>query len=594
MNPGDPGYIDPRRAFTRADVYRAWELQGRVCKLCRRLIPVDLMHGDHIVPWVHGGLTEIGNLQALCGSCNSRKGSRPQEIVQQFFDVAKCAPASAPLRRWQSEAMQVVLPALQKEPVLVEACPGAGKTTFGLTVAHQLLESGAISRVLIVAPTLSIVDGWLRAASAGSSASPTLPLRGPRDWRPTNPIGEDWLGAVTTYQSLFAMTEMFLAHATDPGHRTLVVFDEVHHAGIGSGWGQAVQTAFSRAATAVLSLSGTPFRTDREPIVFIPSADGAARPHYRYSYREAIVDGACRPVQFVQVRGSTTFRTEDGEVHRVSFEDDHLSDVGVRRRMRAALEWIEPGSIADKMLRDANAYLIGLRAAGDGDAAGLVVCVDCEHADRVAVHMAEHVLRKRPIVACSRSYDANDPDPADAIGQFDRGHDPWIVAVNMISEGVDIRRLRTVVYLTNRMTLLSFRQIVGRVVRSDSRNVEDRGRVYIAADARLIEMAREITNEVDLLPPAMIIETEQPGIRPVEVRDGAGAERVEFEVLGTSAAQGEIFDTSGNFADPGLVERARRFISLHKLTGTDPESLALLARQRPALLAQILACYDEA
>lgn len=184
-----------------------------------------------------------------------------------------------------------MLPALQKEPVLVEACPGAGKTTFGLTVAYSLLESRAISRVLIVAPTLGIVDGWLRAASVAYSTSPTLPLRGPRDWRPVNPIGDDWVGAVFTYQSLFAMTDMFLAHATDPGHRTLVLFDEVHHAGIGSGWGQASQTAFSRDATAVLSLSGTPFRTDRDPIVFIPSVNGAAKPHYRYSYRDAIVDG---------------------------------------------------------------------------------------------------------------------------------------------------------------------------------------------------------------------------------------------------------------------------------------------------------------
>jgi HNH endonuclease len=284
MTPDYPGYRDPRRSFTRAEVYRVWELQGRVCKLCRRAIPVDLMHGDHISPWIEGGRTELTNLQALCGSCNLRKGSRPQQVIAQFFDVVKCAPATAPLP------------------------------------------------------------------------------------------------------------------------------DEVHHAGIGSGWGQASQTAFGRYVTAILSLSGTPFRTDLDPIVFIPSENGAAKPHYRYSYRDAIIDGACRPVQFVEVRGQTTFRTEDGEVHEVSFQDEDLSDLGARRRMRAALEWIEPGSIADKMLQDANAYLIGLRAAGDGDAAGLVVCVDCDHADRVAAHMAEHVLRTRPVVACSRSYDPNDPD----------------------------------------------------------------------------------------------------------------------------------------------------------------------------------------
>jgi len=593
MNPGDPGFRDPRRTFTRAEVIRAWELQGRICKLCRRAIPADLMHGDHITPWVRGGLTVLANLQALCGSCNLRKGSRPQEIIEQFFDVAKCAPSSVSLRRWQSEALNVVLPALEEQSVLVEACPGAGKTTFGLTIAYRMLESRAISRVLVVAPTLGIVDGWLKAASAASPSAPTLPLRGPRDWRPVDPIGDAWVGAVFTYQSLFAMTDMFLAHATDPGHRTLVVFDEVHHAGSGSGWGEAAQTAFSDAATAILSLSGTPFRTDRDPIVFVPSVGGAAKPHYRYSYRDAIVDGACRPVQFVEVRGRTTFRTEDGEVHEVTFDDDDLSDLGVQRRMRAALEWVQPGSIADKMLQDANGYLISLRASGDGDAAGLVVCVDCDHADRVAAHMTKHLLRKRPVVACSRSYDPNDPDPADAIEQFERGHDPWIVAVNMVSEGVDIRRLRVVVYLTNRLTLLSFRQIVGRVVRSDPANADDRGRVYIAADARLLAMAREITKEVDLLPRPMIIEADPPATRPVRVRADQNPERGQFEVLETSGEQGNAFDTSGTIADAALVDRARRFIAVNKLTGTDPESLALLARQRPALLAKILACEND-
>ena len=550
------------------------------------------MHGDHIEPWINGGLTVMTNLQALCGSCNLRKGAQPQSVTQQFFDVAKCAPGSAPLRRWQAEAMDAVLHLLGQEPVLVEACPGAGKTNFGLTLALRLLEAGKISRVLIVAPTLGIVDGWLSAASVADPVIPTLPLRGPRDWRPVNPIGDDWVGAVFTYQSLFAMTDMFLAHATDPGHRTLVIFDEVHHAGAGSSWGQAAQVAFSGAAAAVLSLSGTPFRTDGAPIVFVAAQHGAAKPHHRYSYREAIVDGACRPVQFVEVRGRARFREADGAVCEVSFDDDDLTDVGVQRRLRAALEWIEPGSIANKMIQDANAYLIGLRTAGDGDAAGLVVCVDCDHADRIASHMTSQVLRRRPIVAASRTHDPNDPDPADAIDRFREGHDPWLVSVRMVSEGIDIRRLRVVVYLTNRLTLLSFRQLVGRVVRADVNNRGDHGRVYLPADPRLVQMARNITDEVDLLPRPLVIEVDGPAGAPAAIHGDSERRRTQLELVGTVGDQGAVFDTSGKLAGAALIERARSFIRLHKLAGTDPESLALLAQERPALMAQLLACED--
>jgi hypothetical protein len=64
-----------------------------------------------------------------------------------------------------------------------------------------------------------------------------MPLRTSREWRTVDPIGPEWLGVILTYQSLFAQTEMFLAHATDPGQHTLVIFDEVHHAGTDAAWG---------------------------------------------------------------------------------------------------------------------------------------------------------------------------------------------------------------------------------------------------------------------------------------------------------------------------------------------------------------------
>jgi superfamily II DNA or RNA helicase len=153
---------------------------------------------------------------------------------------------------------------------------------------------------------------------------------------------------------------MFLAHATDPGQRTLVIFDEVHHAGGANAWGLSAQAAFA-GKTKILSLTGTPFRTDREDIVFVPSERGVARPHFTYSYREAIQDSACRPVQFVEVKGETTYRTEVGNVETVTFDEELLTESDERRRLRTALEWIGDGSIAEKMLSDANDYVVSLR-----------------------------------------------------------------------------------------------------------------------------------------------------------------------------------------------------------------------------------------
>ncbi len=540
------------------------------------------MHGDHIEPWIRGGPTSLENCQALCGSCNLRKGSQPQAIIAAKFEASKLRPGTSALRAWQDAALAKTLPRVLEEPVLIEACPGAGKTHFGLEVAYRLLESRDISRVIVVVPSLAIADGWLLAASKSSRATPTIPLRGPRSWSPVNPIGENFAGVVVTYQALFTAPDMFLAHATDPGHRTLVIFDEVHHAGAKSGWGDSAQTAFARSARAILSLSGTPFRTDRDPIVFVSSEGGSARPDYRYGYGDAIADGACRPVQFVYGEGETVFQTEDGRVHRVAFGDE-VTDIGQRRRLRTALEQVTPESIAHLLLSDANQYLLALRRAGDLDAGGLVVCVDCDHADLVARFMEQNVLGSRPVVACSRLHDPGDPAPANAIRGFRDGHDPWLVAVNMVSEGVDVRRLRAVVYLTTRITLLSFRQIVGRVVRTDTNNVDDHGRVYLPADPTLVEMATDVTAEAKLLPPPMRIVTDASRAPSVRIHEEGAVPPRDFVSLDSIGERGSASDTAGREVDAGLIALAAAYIQRKGLTATDPVSLALAASEKPEL-----------
>jgi superfamily II DNA or RNA helicase len=502
-------------------------------------------------------------------------------VVEQYFAADRLAAGTDDLRRWQHEALEVTIPRVLGEPILIEACPGAGKTHFGLEVAYRLLTSGRISRVLVIVPSLAIADGWLRSASRADRFAPTVPVLGPRSWRPVDQIGDRWVGVVATYQSLFSASDMYLAHATDPGHRTLVIFDEIHHAGVESGWGMRAQESFAQAAEGILCLTGTPFRTDRDPIVFVPSLGGSAEPHYRYGYGDAIRDEACRPVQFVHATGETVFRTEDGVTHTVAF-DEGLTETGQRRRLRTALEVVNPGSIADTLLADANDYLLTLRRLGDPDAAGLVVCVDCDHADKVASFMERHVLGSRPVVACSRLHDPSDPVPAHAIRSYRKSHDPWLVAVNMVSEGVDIRRLRAVVYLTNRLTLLSFRQIVGRVVRTDPANVDDHGRVYIPADPSLLQMASAITKEVMLLPPPITISTDGHP-RAVRIRDDDGQSRSEFESIASFGDIGGARDTGGREAGHELMRIATEYVKMKRLTNTDPASLALAASENAEL-----------
>ena len=145
------------------------------------------------------------------------------------------------------------------------------------------------------------------------------------------------------------------------------------------------------------------------------------------------------------------------------------------------------------MIRQADLDLARLRASSDSDAGGLIVCIDCDHADAVAQILTK-ATGSRPVVAYSRLNDTNDVNGAKAIETFIRSTAPWLVSVAMVSEGVDIRRLRSVVYATNIIAELSFRQIVGRVVRCDVNNgSNDFGIVYMPADPRLVQLAARIS-----------------------------------------------------------------------------------------------------
>jgi superfamily II DNA or RNA helicase len=126
----------------------------------------------------------------------------------------------------------------------------------------------------------------------------------PAGWRPTQPLYQRWAGGAFTYNALNKQTTMLQALAAEPGYKTLVILDEIHRVGAERGWGMAAQQALGAAATRILSLSGTPFRTrGRGSIAFAQTADWKSIADYAYSYGDALTDGECRPLWFAAIGG---------------------------------------------------------------------------------------------------------------------------------------------------------------------------------------------------------------------------------------------------------------------------------------------------
>jgi superfamily II DNA or RNA helicase len=385
-------------------------------------------------------------------------------------------PATRPLRAWQQAAVDAVV-AHPGDSFLASATPAAGKTTFGLHVAHRMLTEGRVARVAVIAPTTHICRQWaLDAARYGIDLEPNRP-------NAAGPEPRDRHGVAVTYATLAAGPATHRRRCAEAP--TLLIADEPHHMGELAAWGRSTQAAFERARFRLL-LSGTPFRSDNTPIPWVAyDDDGVSAADFAYGYTDALLDGVCRPVTFHTYGGDMEWMS-DGRRRRADFEVA-LPAAESARRLRTALD--PEGDWIEHVLRDAHAELSGLRAGPHPDAGGLVVAIDKEHAERLADRLAR-VAGERPAIVTSDAADASQ-----RIQRFAAGAGSWLVSVLMVSEGVDVPRLRVGVYATSARTELFFRQVVGRFIRRTPAPAEQMSHLFLPSDPTLKRLAAQIEEE---------------------------------------------------------------------------------------------------
>ncbi len=393
-------------------------------------------------------------------------------------------PAARPLRAWQREALSA-LEGHEGPSFLASATPAAGKTTFGLRVAWELLRTGRVARVVVAGPTTHICRQWAAdAARYGIDLEPNRPnAEGvePRDRH----------GVAVTYQTIAAGPKL---HARAARRPTLLIADEPHHMGESAAWGRSALEAFDGCVLRLL-LSGTPFRSDNAAIPWVAyDDDGVSSADYVYGYPQALVDEVCRPITFLPYDGEMEWRS-DGRLRQASF-DLVLPQAEAARRLRTALD--AAGDWMGEVLRDADARLSQVRAEGHADAGGLVVASDQDHARAIAARLAG-IAGEEPEIVMS-----DEPEASARIAAFSASRRRWLVSVLMVSEGVDIPRLRVGVYATAAKTELFFRQVVGRFIRRTPAPERQMSYLLLPADLRLKRLAVEIEEErrhaLDLTP----------------------------------------------------------------------------------------------
>jgi superfamily II DNA or RNA helicase len=435
-------------------------------------------------------------------------------------------PAGRPLRAWQERALEALAERTEREggceAFLASATPAAGKTTFGLRVAYDMLAAGQIGRVAILAPTTHICRQWAAdAARYGLDLEPNRP-------NADGPEPADRHGVVVTYQTVAAGPGSHRrAAATRP---TLLIADEPHHMGEDAAWGATAVDAFARAQLRLL-LSGTPFRSDNTPIPWVEyDTDGLSSADHTYTYTDALLDGVCRPITFLPYDGDMEW-TSDGRRRRADFSVV-LPRAEDARRLRTALD--AGGDWVRRVLVDADARLAQIRAGDHPDAGGLVVAIDKQHAVDLAAQL-ERIAGEPPLIVTSDEVDASA-----RIARFAAGTQRWIVSVLMVSEGVDIPRLRVGVYATTARTELFFRQVVGRFIRRSPAPRRQMSYLFLPSDLTLKTLANRIEEErnhaIELKPGLDVGELDEPGGRD---RVRASEPGAGYEALSSDARPDE-------------------------------------------------------
>ncbi|MGH3408598.1 MAG: DEAD/DEAH box helicase, partial [Streptosporangiaceae bacterium] len=466
------------------------------------------------------------------------------------------------LRPWQKAAYQEYF-RLPRRDFLLVATPGAGKTAFALTIAADLLARREVAAVTVVTPTEHLKHQWSQSAHrVGIALDPAYR-------NSQGAASADYAGVVVTYAQVAAHPALHRQRTTN--RRTLVIFDEIHHAGDALSWGEAAREAFEPARRR-MGLTGTPFRSDTNPIPFVaytedPDGSLRSRADYVYGYGPALDDGVVRPVIFLAYSGEMRWRSRAGDEITGTLGTPMTPDQ-LAYAWRTALD--PEGEWVARVLEAADRRLAEVRR-GMPDAGGLVIAGD--HADaRAYAALLRKITGVRPVVVLS-----DDPAASKKIAKFALAEDRWMVAVRMVSEGVDIPRLAVGVYATSVSTALFFAQAVGRFVRVRQRG--ETASVFLPSIPLLLGYAAELEAERDHVLARAADDAEERELaeaqRQRDTPDDLG--EAPFKPLEASAHFDRALYDGGEF---GTSAEEDDFLGLPGLL--DPEQVSLLLRKRQA------------
>jgi hypothetical protein len=246
----------------------------------------------------------------------------------------------------------------------------------------------------------------------------------------------------------------------------------------------------------------------------------------------------------------------------------------IAQAWRTALD--PAGDWMPQVLRAADARLTVLREGGMPDAAGLVIASD-QPAARAYAKLIGEITGEKAVVVLS-----DDAGASGRIAAFAGSNQRWLVAVRMVSEGVDIPRLAVGVYATSASTALFFAQAIGRFVRA--RQPGETATVFVPSVAQLLELASDMEVERDhVLGAGRATDGLADGLleRAQRAEPASGELEKRFEALSATAELDQVIFDGASFGTPvraGTPEE-EEYLGLPGLLTPDQVAVLLAKRQ---------------
>lgn len=295
------------------------------------------------------------------------------------------------------------------------------------------------------------------------------------------------MGHSTTYQNMQFLDDFFWQLFRE--YRVFVIFDEIHHcAGSkvenANSWGEQIISRVQQQAEYTLALTGTPWRSDKTPIVLANYCkDNKIICDYTYGLTEAIKDSVCRVPQITVLDNDDISVINDSECKNFSSFIDLI-----KQKLVSYKNIVEDEGVISELIYRANRKLEELRV-DNKNAGGLIVANSVEHAVDIQLLLKSTIGEDSTIVTYREEF------PNEIIRSYRSNSSKWLISVGMVSEGTNIPRLQVCIHLTNIITELHFRQILGRILRFTDLPINI-GYQFMLAHPELVDFAYRVAEDV--------------------------------------------------------------------------------------------------